>query len=34
MILINFLEVGARVSMKLASKGSPRGKKNSEELDF
>ena len=29
-----FLEVGARVSCKIATKGSPRGKKNSENLEF
>ena len=30
----NFLEVGARVSLKVATKVSSRGKKNSESLDF
>ena len=29
-----FLEVGARVSFKIATKGSPRGKKYSENIDF
>ena len=29
-----FLEVGARVSFKIAIKGSPRGKKYSENIDF
>ena len=29
-----FLEVDARVSLKVATKGSRRGKKNSENLDF
>ena len=28
------VEVGARVSLKVATKGSPRGKKNTENLDF
>ena len=28
------LEVGARISLKVATKGSVRGKKNSENLDF
>ena len=27
-------QVGARVSLKVATKGSPRGKKNFEKLDF
>ena len=30
----NFLEVGARVSLKVATKVSSRGKKSSESLDF
>ena len=29
-----FLEVGVRVSLKVATKSSPRGKENSENLDF
>ena len=29
-----FLKVGARVSLKVANKGSIRGKKNRENLDF
>ena len=29
-----FLEVGARASLKVATKGSPRGKRNSGNLDF
>ena len=30
----SFLEVGACISFKVATIGSPRGKKNSENLDF
>ena len=29
-----FLEVGVSISLKVATKGSPRGKKKSEKLDF